>query len=91
MAWVQLDIRKPIDSEDFSRLQDYFSRYMEPNPLILLRLVMFNVMYYLCRRGRENFAEMTKDTFSVSNTSFKSSRNFFANPFIDCPVNKHFD
>lgn len=54
-----------IESQDMERLQDYFSRYMEPNAVILQQFVMFNIMFYMCRRGRENFASMTVDTFEV--------------------------
>lgn len=56
----------PISSEDLERLQDYFSLYMAPNPTILQRCVLFNLMFFLCRRGRENLTGMTKDTFDVS-------------------------
>lgn len=55
-----------IESEDMERLRDFFTRYMAPDPAILQKLVMFNIMFYMCRRGRENFAEMTKETFDVS-------------------------
>lgn len=55
-----------IESQDLERLNDYFSRYMTPSATILQRFVMFNIMFYMCRRGQENFAEMTVDTFHVS-------------------------
>ena len=55
-----------ISTEDIQRLNDYFSQYMTPNALILQRMVQFNLMFYLCRRGRENLTHMPKDTFDVS-------------------------
>lgn len=58
--------KQPISSEDLERLQDYFSQLMTPNPLILQRCVLFNLMFFLCRRGRENLTTMTKETFDVS-------------------------
>lgn len=58
--------KEVIESEDLERLRDYFSRYMAPDPTILQRMVMFNIMFYMCRRGRENFAEMKKEMFDVS-------------------------
>lgn len=58
-----------IESEDMEKLQDYFSQYMTPDPVILQRFVMFNLMFYMCRRGRENFAEMHKDHFEVTSTT----------------------
>lgn len=54
-----------IDPQDLERLQDYFSKYMQPNPEILQQYVMFNIMYYLCRRGRQNLAVLTVDMFEV--------------------------
>lgn len=54
-----------IEPEDFEKLQDYFSRYMEPNAEILQQYVMFNVIYYLCRRGRQNIPQLTVDMFEV--------------------------
>ena len=57
--------KKPIVPEDREKLNDYFSRYMEPNALILQQMVQFNLMFYLCRCGRENLTRMPKDTFEV--------------------------
>lgn len=57
--------KEHIESQDLERLHDYFSRYMEPNPTILQEYVMFNVMYYLCRRGRQNLATLRVDMFEV--------------------------
>lgn len=54
-----------IESQDLEKLQGYFSRYMAPDALILQQFVMFNLMFYMCRRGRENFAKMTTDMFEV--------------------------
>ena len=58
--------KNPICPEDLAKLQDYFSQYMAPNPTILQRFVQFNLMYFLCRRGRENLTGMKKETFAVS-------------------------
>ena len=58
--------KEPITSEDRERLNDYFSKYMIPSAIILQQLVQFNLMFYLCRRGRENLTHMPKDTFDVS-------------------------
>ena len=61
--------KEPITSADLERLNDYFSQYMLPNALILQQMVQFNLMYYLCRRGRENLTHMPKNTFDVSLSS----------------------
>ena len=58
--------KKPITSQDLECLNDYFSRYMTPNAAILQRLVQFNLMFYLCRRGRENLTHIPRNTFAVS-------------------------
>ena len=52
-----------IEAEDLQRLNDYFSRHMQLSSVIPKRFVMFNIMFYKCRRARENFASMTVDTF----------------------------
>ena len=58
--------KEPITEKDRQRLSDYFSRYMAPDPLILQRMVQYNLMFYLCRRGCENLTHMPKGTFDVS-------------------------
>lgn len=67
---VQLQGKKAgkgcIEPQDLERLQDYFSKYMEPNPEILQQYVMFNIIFYLCRRGRQNLATLTVDMFEVN-------------------------
>ena len=55
--------KERISSEDIDKLHHYFSRYMQPNSLILQKFVQFNLMFYLCRHGRENLTGMPKDTF----------------------------
>lgn len=63
--------KEHIEPEDMERLMDYFSKYMEPSPQILQQYVMFNVIYYLCRRGRQNLATLTVDMFEVRNHSIQ--------------------
>ena len=45
----------------------YNSDEMDPDkgPVELLHKVMFDIRYYFCRRGRENFQDFTKDTFKL--------------------------
>ena len=52
-----------IEAEDMEHFKDYFSRYMQPSAII--RMVVFNVMFYTCRQARENFATITIETFKV--------------------------
>ena len=57
----------PISDEDMLKLQNYFSidHMNYPNPRVLQRNVMFNIMYYTCRRGSENLYYMEKDWFET--------------------------
>ena len=57
----------PISGEDLSLLGNYFHvDYMNnPDPRILQKNVLFNIIYYLCRRVQENIYGMTKDWFEV--------------------------
>lgn len=68
--------KSPILSEDLEKLQDYFSKYMQPNATVLQRCVLFNLMFFLCRRGRENLTTMKRDTFEVTSWSM-SMMTFF--------------
>lgn len=55
-----------ICQEDLQKLYDPSNVATNPDtPSGLLHKVWFDVMIYLCRRGRENQREMTKETFSV--------------------------
>ena len=58
--------KEPITEHDRERLSDYFSLYLQPDALVLQRFVQYNLMFYLCRRGRENLTRMPKNTFNVS-------------------------
>ena len=56
-----------ISDEDLQQLATYFyiDHMVTPNQRILQRNVLFNMIYYLCRRGQENLYEMRKDWFEV--------------------------
>ena len=54
----------PISEEDLRTL--YSSNAFNLNtPKSLQRKVFFDIMYYFCRRGRENLRELTKYDFEV--------------------------
>ena len=38
----------------------------DPNPRELQQIVMFNIIYYLCHRGRENLRKMTVSMFAIA-------------------------
>ena len=53
-----------ISDEDMIKLSNYFNvdHMNNPNPAVLQKCVIFNILYFLCRRGHENLYEMT-DSF----------------------------
>ena len=63
-----IDNKPPINAADMSKLQSYFQSQLngKVNPKVLQQCVIFNIIYYLCRRGRENLRPMKKTTFEVA-------------------------
>ena len=63
----EIDSKEPITDPDMSKLSSYFTKKMNgpPNPKNLQDLVLFNIIYYGGRRGRENLRFMTKETFHI--------------------------
>ena len=53
---------------DINQLMEYFrvSIIADLNPKTLQDVVIFNILYYMCRRGRENLRAMKQYTFAVS-------------------------
>ena len=64
----KIDNKPPINDTDMSKLTSYFQSELKakPNPLVLEQSVIFNIIYYLCRRGRVNLRIMKKSTFEVA-------------------------
>lgn len=60
--------KEPISKPDLQKLNTYFEQNMEgpPNPKLLQEYVIFNIIYYTGRRGRENLRNMTKSTFEIA-------------------------
>lgn len=60
--------KPPIDDTDLAKITEYFKAGMAgpPNPDLLQELVLFYIVLYMCRRGRENLRNMTKDTFAFA-------------------------
>ena len=57
--------RKPvIEQEDLNKMYSYFLANMD-SPMVLQQKVFVDVMLHLCRRGRENLRDMTKETFAI--------------------------
>ena len=51
-----------------ANLAGYFNidHFESPNPAVLQRNVIFNIIYYMCRRGQENLYNMEKDWFGIA-------------------------
>ena len=62
--------KPPISDEDLQKLYNPENVVFNINsPCGLQKKVWFDLMFYLCRRGRENQRQMTKSTFAVSKDS----------------------
>ena len=57
----------PIEQDDLKVIMDYFSynHMQKPEPKILQRTLLFYMIYFFYRRGRENLYDMNKDTFRL--------------------------
>ena len=63
-------VKKPtpkIPDEDLFKIgQSFHHDHMnKPDPKLLQRNVLFYIIYFFCRHGRENLYAMTKDTFKI--------------------------
>lgn len=57
--------RNPISKGDLQKLYDHPRVFNIDTPTGLLQKVIFELMLYTCRRGRENLHDMTKSTYGV--------------------------
>ena len=65
---ANVDHTESIEPEDLTKL--YTSLTLSPHtPEGLLHKCWFDVMFFLCRRGREHLREMKKDTFKFAKDS----------------------
>ena len=63
--------KQPILDTDMSKLSSYFVQNVQgpPNAKLLQEMVLFNIIYYGGRRGRENLREMNVDMFQIETDS----------------------
>ena len=56
-----------IEQEDLERIATYFlhDTMNEPNPRKVQKCVLFYIIYFFCRRGRENLYDMNINTFKI--------------------------
>lgn len=57
----------PIEDDDMAKLAEYFDHdFMnQPDPKRVQKCAIFYIIYWFCRRGRENLYEMTTSTFEI--------------------------
>lgn len=61
--------KEPLSKDDLKKLYDHPFVFNTENPSGLLNKVFFEVLFYLCRRGRENLKDHKKTTFSTLSDS----------------------
>ena len=63
----KIDSKPAITDQDMKKIHEYFKWIIQGavNPRGLLQIVVFHILYYLCRRGRENLRSMKKSTFAI--------------------------
>ena len=63
----EIDSKPPIEPEDLDKIAEYFKLNMKgtPNPTKLQEMLLFYIIYFGGRRGRENLRNMNKKTFEV--------------------------
>ena len=57
----------PISDEDMFQIGVFFNKdhMQNPDQRVLQKQIIFYIIYFFCRRGRENLNEMTRDTFKI--------------------------
>lgn len=57
----------PIEPEDLPLITQYLVHDIMnyPDPKKIQQCVLFNIIYYFCRRGRQNIYEFTVETFQM--------------------------
>ena len=83
--------KAPINDADFKKLNGYFLEKMRgpPNAKNLQEFVLFNIIYYCGRRGRENLRIMTKHTFQIQQDP--DGREFIIQVIKECDKNNRQD
>ena len=61
--------KPPITDDDLQKLNKYFEQNMAgpPNAMLLQEMILFYIIFYMGRRGRENLRIMKKNTFEIGN------------------------
>lgn len=64
----EVESRPPTEPEDLDTLSQYFTVNMDGPQVAkkLQEIVLFNIIYYTGRRGRQNLRTMMKETFQIA-------------------------
>ena len=73
----KINRKQPMNDYDINQLMEYFrvSIIADLNPKTLQDVVIFHILYYMCRRGCENLRSMKQYIFAIS-TDPKDGRKF---------------
>ena len=82
-----IESKPPICDEDMNKLAAYFEQTMlvPPIPAVLQEMVIFYVIHYVCRCGRENLRLMTTLTFTIATDPAVNKHRVSS-----CPINPIF-
>ena len=60
--------KEAISDDDMTKLNEYFMKIMHSRPSThnLQQMVLFYIIFYFGRCGRENLCKMTKQTFQLA-------------------------
>ena len=61
--------KTPIEDADKVKLEAYFAERYVRDPVALSQKIWYDLCYYFGRRGRENWCELTKDSFQVGHNA----------------------
>ena len=64
----EVESKPPIIPKDMEKISEYFKKNMKsaPNPTKLQEMLLFNIIYFGGRHGRENLRSMKLNTFEVT-------------------------
>ena len=73
----QVEHKKVLTDQDKELLFMHFETRMteDPDPKILQQICLFNIIYYMGRRGRENLCSMEKSMFEIQTGMYTQNRS----------------
>ena len=73
-----VDRKVAMNEYDVQQLMEYFRTQIicDLNPRNLQNIVIFYILYYMCRLGRENLREMKQYTYAISTDLADNNRKF---------------